>query len=104
MLDDWEGIAPPRDSAVLNVLRADPSHPLDFRIGRDARGRFVFQLDAGASPPETGSVERSWFRVGEGFPCIVRGDLRPGVSRVRYQVALADCMAFRIDEAEAFAS
>lgn len=57
MLDDWEGIAPPRDAAVLNVLRADPSHPLDFRIGRDARGRFAFQLDAAGARPEDGAIE-----------------------------------------------
>jgi hypothetical protein len=57
MLDEWEAIAPPRDAAVLNVLRADPAHPLDFRIGRDARGRFAFQLDAPGARPEAGAVE-----------------------------------------------
>ncbi|WP_322965641.1 PD-(D/E)XK motif protein [Sphingomonas fuzhouensis] len=57
MLNEWEMIAPPRDATVLNVLRADPAHPLDFRIGRDARGRFVFQLDALRVPPKAGSVE-----------------------------------------------
>lgn len=57
MLDDWENVAPPRDAAVLNVLRADPAHPLDFRIGRDVRGRFAFQLDAAGAPPEAGAVE-----------------------------------------------
>ena len=56
MLDDWENVAPPREAAVLNVLRADPAHPLDFRIGRDVRGRFAFQLDAAGAPPEAGAV------------------------------------------------
>ena len=46
MLDDWESIGAPRGPSGLNVLRADPAHPLDFRIGRDERGRFAFQLDA----------------------------------------------------------
>jgi hypothetical protein len=58
MLDDWEGIVPPRDSAVLNILRADASHPLDFRIGRDGRGRFAFQLDALGALPGSGAVDR----------------------------------------------
>ncbi len=57
MLDDWGNIAPPRDATVLNVLRADSSHPLDFRIGRDARGRFAFQLDAGGACQGADSVE-----------------------------------------------
>lgn len=57
MLGEWEAIAPPRDAAALNVLRADPAHPLDFRIGRDARGRFAFQLDAPGEPPAASWVE-----------------------------------------------
>lgn len=57
MLDDWESVTAPRDAAVLNVLRADPTHALDFRIGRDVRGRFAFQLDATGAPPEAGAVE-----------------------------------------------
>lgn len=57
MLDEWETVAPPRDAAVLNLLRADPAHPLDFRIGRDVRGRFAFQLDAAGPPPEAGAAE-----------------------------------------------
>lgn len=52
MLADWESIASPADAASLNVLRADPSHPLDFRIGRDARGRFAFQLEGSGDLPE----------------------------------------------------
>lgn len=47
-------------------------------------------------------TERSWYRVSDGFPRITRGDLRPGVSRVRYQVAVADCLPFLIDENGAF--
>ena len=52
MLADWNTITPSRHPGSLNVLRADGSHPLDFRIGRDARGRYAFQLDAeGADDP-----------------------------------------------------
>lgn len=57
MFADWEGIAPPRDAATLNVLRADPRHPLDFRIGRDARGRFAFQLESAGMPSGISGIE-----------------------------------------------
>ena len=57
MLAEWETIAPPRDNAALNVLRADPAHPLDFRIGRDVRGRFAFQLDAPGGLSEAAEVD-----------------------------------------------
>jgi hypothetical protein len=46
MLSEWEAISPPSDPGSRNVRRADSGHPLDFRIGRDYRGRYVFQLDA----------------------------------------------------------
>ena len=48
MLAEWNFITPSSDLDSLNVLRADATHPLDFRVGRDARGRYAFQLDAGA--------------------------------------------------------
>ena len=38
------------------------------------------------------------FRVGEGFPRIVSGELQPGVSDVRYLVSTASCSAFRMAE------
>lgn len=46
MLDDWASISPAADSRSFNVLRADSGHPLDFRVGRDHCGSFIFQLDA----------------------------------------------------------
>lgn len=57
MLADWEVIGSPRDTSTLNVLRADPRHPLDFRIGRDARGRFAFQLEAAGMPSGVSGME-----------------------------------------------
>lgn len=51
MLNEWEAIVPPSDPGSCNVLLADSNHPLDFRIGRDYRGRFVFQLDADCGEP-----------------------------------------------------
>ena len=38
------------------------------------------------------------FRVEEGFPRIVSGDLRTGISDVRYQVSTASCGDFRMTE------
>src|SRR6476620_11235244 len=51
MLSEWEAIVPPTEAGAINVRRADNSHPLDFRIGRDHRGRYVFQLDSDCSEP-----------------------------------------------------
>lgn len=51
MLSEWETIVPPSDPGSYNVRLADGSHPLDFRVGRDFRGRFVFQLDAECVEP-----------------------------------------------------
>lgn len=45
MLSDWQDIAPPSEPGACNVRLADSGHPHDFRIGRDHRGRYVFQLD-----------------------------------------------------------
>lgn len=46
MLEAWECLDPPAESGTRNVLLADSEHPLDFRIGRDNRGHYVFLLDA----------------------------------------------------------
>lgn len=45
MLEVWKSLAPPPESGTRNVLLAESSHPLDFRIGRDSRGHYVFLLD-----------------------------------------------------------
>lgn len=49
MLSEWPDIQAPSQDDSINVRLADPAHPLDFRVGRDARGRYVFQLDAAAT-------------------------------------------------------
>jgi hypothetical protein len=51
MLSEWEEIVAPSDAGSRNVRLADSRHPLDFRIGRDHRGRYVFQLDADCPEP-----------------------------------------------------
>lgn len=51
MLSEWEEIVAPVSVGVRNVRLADSSHPLDFRIGRDHRARYVFQLDADCVEP-----------------------------------------------------
>ena len=45
MIEKWESLSPPSEFGARNVLLADSSHPLDFRIARDSRGHFVFLLD-----------------------------------------------------------
>lgn len=49
MHDGWMEIEPSPDSTEPSLRRADPLHPLDFWRGRDAKGRYVFQLDAQGS-------------------------------------------------------
>ena len=49
MLDEWVQIPAASDPGNLNVRLADSAHPLDFRIGRDFKGRYVFQLEAPGS-------------------------------------------------------
>jgi len=39
-------------------------------------------------------------RVNYGFPCITRAKAGSGVSRVRYEIALPECEAFRVDDAD----
>ena len=46
MLSDWDQIPAAAEPGARNVRLADSSHPLDFRIGKDSKARYVFQLDA----------------------------------------------------------
>jgi hypothetical protein len=41
--------------------------------------------------------ESNFFRVTEGFPCIVEKDLRSGVGDVHYSVAVAECKHFLVE-------
>lgn len=45
MLSEWKAIVTPTDPSFYNTRLADSGHPLDFRIGRDFHGSYVFQLD-----------------------------------------------------------
>lgn len=40
------------------------------------------------------------FLVGDGFPSVTRAKAGPGVSRIRYEVALPECDPFRADDTE----
>jgi hypothetical protein len=51
MLTEWEAIVAPTQAGSRNVRLADSQHPLDFRIGKDHRARYVFQLDAYCAEP-----------------------------------------------------
>jgi hypothetical protein len=58
MLDDWDQIAPAGQPGECNVRRAESSHPLDFRIGKNFRSQYVFQLDATCSSDLKKSVPK----------------------------------------------
>lgn len=70
MLADWQAIAAATEPGVRNVRLADKDHPLDFRIGRDFRGRYLFQLDAAnvatssSGLPKLSGIDCEWDEVG----------------------------------------
>lgn len=76
MLAEWEAIAPAAEPGACNVRLADSEHPLDFRIGRDFRGRFIFQLDAAGLPDLSAAVPRL-----SGIDCDVE-EIPPGRCRL----------------------
>ena len=70
-------------------------HLVDLRL--DLCG---YERDDADLYSEIGYTVRSLhpFRVEEGFPRIVSGDLRTGISDVRYLVSTASCGAFQMTE------
>ena len=70
-------------------------HLVDLRLDRCG-----YQRDDARLYSDIGYTVRSLhpFRVQEGFPRITSGDLRTGVSDVRYLVSTASCGAFRMME------
>ncbi len=73
MLSEWPDIQASSQDDSINVRLADPTHPLDFRVGRDARGRYVFQLDAVAKSqlllrplPAPAGIEVLRDKIGDG--------------------------------------
>jgi len=87
MLADWQAIIPPQEPGARNVRLADSSHPLDFRIGRDDRARYLFQLDA----DDPGSTDQSLPRL-SGIDCHL--ELLAG-SRARLVLLLHHAADFR---------
>lgn len=87
MLNEWEAIIPPSDPGSYNVRLADSSHPLDFRIGRDYRGRFVFQLDAECAEPGTLDLPKMSAMTCEVEPA--------GDGRSRFVLSLSNAADFR---------
>lgn len=70
MLADWQAIVPPAEPGARNVRLADKNHPLNFRIGRDFRGRYLFQLDSahvptpGCALPKLSGMDCEWDELG----------------------------------------
>lgn len=58
MLAEWEQIPAASESGNLNVRLADSAHPLEFRMGRDFRSRYIFQLEAPGSADLRSSLPR----------------------------------------------
>lgn len=87
MLSEWEKIFAPSDAGSLNVRLADAGHPLDFRIGRDHRGRHVFQLDGDCAEPATIDLPKM-----TALSCELE---RIGDGRARLSLALVHAADFR---------
>jgi hypothetical protein len=45
MSDQWSEIAPSEHPGIDNVRRVESRYPLDFRRGKDFRGRYIFILE-----------------------------------------------------------
>lgn len=87
MLADWQAITPPDAFGDRNVRLADSNHPLDFRIGRDGRSRYLFQLDASKLPKQNLTVPRL-----SGIDCTVE---MPDEGRTRLVLVLQHSSDFR---------
>jgi hypothetical protein len=87
MLSEWKAIAPPTDPSFYNIRLADSSHPLDFRIGRDFHGCFVFQLDVECAEPGILDLPKM-----SAVTCAVH---QVAVGRSRLVLSLSDAADFR---------
>ncbi|NNH66342.1 PD-(D/E)XK motif protein [Rhizobium laguerreae] len=58
MLDEWDQIVPASEPGACNVRLADARHPLDFKIGKNFRSKYVFQIDALCTPELKKSVPK----------------------------------------------
>ncbi len=112
------------DALFLHVVELDeaPEDAVDGVTVTDVANRVrerIFPLDPGAAGvletllsaaglrPEDDYSNLRWlegashlYRVTGGFPRIARGELRTGVSYVRYSVSLADCQPFTASESD----
>lgn len=92
----------PGDAQQGNTL---PEHVNSVRAHLESDGlaeaAFDLVLAAAGYDPSTDYSRWRWsvgdvrvFLVSDGFPSVHAGDLRAGVSRVSYEIALADCEPF----------
>jgi hypothetical protein len=58
MLDPWKDIPASIDPGIDNVRRVEMAYPLDFRRGKDFRGRYIFLLEGRVQASELPSVPR----------------------------------------------
>lgn len=87
---------------IVKALRSDASEVGCLRV-LDARLELTgYQNEHAAAYEDVGYEVRSFapFRVEEGFPRIVSGDLRTGVGDVHYSVSAAASSGFRVEHQE----
>ena len=84
------------DRLQRQLFSLDPASVADFET----------LLSAAGLRPEDDYSRYRWlegpgrlYHVRDNFPRILRGDLRPGISRVRYDVSLTDCEPFSVESA-----
>ncbi|WP_077045960.1 PD-(D/E)XK motif protein [Pseudomonas sp. KK4] len=87
MLSEWKTIVPPLEPGFYNIRLADSSHPLDFRIGRDFHGCFIFQLDVHCAEPRVIELPKM-----SAVTCEVHS---VAAGRVRLVLSLSDAADFR---------
>ena len=91
MLADWEQVLAASEPDTRNVRLAESTHPLDFRVGKDFKARYVFQLDAPGAPELRSAVPRI-----SGIECEIEECAR-GVMRLTLTlINQADLSNFRL--------
>lgn len=98
-------VRPSHGETLSDMVRKSRSISADagwLQVLEDRLALFGYRNEDVDSYAEVGYTVRSrlQFTIQADFPRIVPGDLRPGVSEVRYSVAIAACAPFRISERE----
>jgi len=87
-------------SEMVRAIRSVAADAGCLQLLEERLALFGYRHEDADSYADIGYTVRSrlQFRVQNDFPRVVSGDLRPGVSEVRYSVAVAACARFEISE------